>query len=366
MLPRKLSALVAFLVTLGTLTPGASAVSGIVGHDALSTWQADGRVNAIVRAGSRVYIGGRFSTLFDHSGDSVSRSHLAALSADAGTPLGFTPNVNGEVNALAVSPDGARLYVGGSFTSVNGNPRQGVAAFNVSTGALLPFQASISGGPVNALAVNATRVFVGGNFRSVDGQARRRLAALAPVSGDLQAWYPGLTDGGPVKALTLATSTRLVVGGGFMQLGGTPQAFLGAVDPDTGDVPAWNSHPTKPVITLTSSGGAVFAGTMRNEANRYDPSSGVRRWTKSGDGDVQAMAVLDGTLYIGGHFNTFAGRSEPHVAAMTASSGGFVDWTARVNSRLGVFAMWADGGLYLGGDFTKVSGGSQARIAFMQ
>jgi trimeric autotransporter adhesin len=328
------------------------------------SWQADARVNAIVRSGDRVFIGGRFTSLFDHASGSVSRQHLAVLDATTGEPSRFG-RLDGEVKALAVSPDGTTLYVGGSFGQANTQPRAGVAAFSIETGALLPFQAEVTGGRVNAIVATSEAVFIGGNFSQVDGQIRRRLAALNPTTGELTSWNPGITDGGDVKALTMPTPTRLVVGGSFTRLGDRDEPFIGAVTPVTAQVVPWTAHPRRPVITLASSGGAVYAGTMSNGATRFNPSSGSRVWTRAGDGDVQALAVLDGILYVGGHFNTFEGVPEPHLAALETSSGAAIDWPARVNSELGVFSMWADGDLYMGGDFTNVTGQDQARIAFM-
>ncbi len=53
-----------------TMAPAASAV---VSSTPASTWQADGRVRAILRVGSTVYLAGSFTSLSDHSGNSVAR-----------------------------------------------------------------------------------------------------------------------------------------------------------------------------------------------------------------------------------------------------------------------------------------------------
>ena len=50
----------------------------------------------------------------------------------------------GRVNALALSPDGTRMVVGGAFTTLNGsaNPGYGLAAVDTLNGALLPWAAN--------------------------------------------------------------------------------------------------------------------------------------------------------------------------------------------------------------------------------
>ena len=54
-----------------------------------------------------------------------------AYTLSTGEITSFAPTVNSQVRALAVSADGATLYVGGQFTTVNGVTRNRVAAFNI-------------------------------------------------------------------------------------------------------------------------------------------------------------------------------------------------------------------------------------------
>jgi hypothetical protein len=50
----------------------------------------------------------------------MTRNRAAAVWTD-GTLAAWNPNVNSTVNALAVS--GSTVYLGGSFTTVGGNPQ---------------------------------------------------------------------------------------------------------------------------------------------------------------------------------------------------------------------------------------------------
>jgi trimeric autotransporter adhesin len=339
--------------------------SALVKPTPASTWQADGRVHVILRIGQTVYIGGAFNSLFDHSGNSVSRSHVAALNANTGAPLPWNPGTNGTVFAMVASPDHARLYIGGSFSTVGNASRPRVAAFATASGAITPFQAVVAGGGVRALAASSTAVYLGGSFGRVDGATRGGLAALTPAAGDLTGWDPGPTAGGRVRTLSLPIATRLVVGGSFDSIGGVDGHNLTAIDPTTGNVLSWNSRPNDAVISMTSSGGSVYAGTRNNLANRYDPSTGGLQFSKHGNGNVQALAVLDGVLYIGGHFLEFAGIPEPKLAAANALTGATIQWDATANSPLGVFALCGNRRLYLGGDFTRITGTQQARFAIL-
>ena len=362
MVGRRVQRLLAVFIVLAVVAVAGPAYA-VVENRPTPSWQANGRVSVILRAGSKVFIGGSFTNLYNHAGRSVSRARIAAIDAVSGKPLDWNPGANGTVYAMALSPSENTLYVGGTFTTIDGESRNRIAAFDVATGRLLAFSANVQGGGVRAMAASGSAVFLGGSFERVDGDARLGLAAVDPGLGLLTNWYPGAVTGGRVRTLALPSLSRLVVGGSFDQIGGDGGQHLSAIDPATDNVLGWQSHPADPVITMASEDGSVYAGTTNNLANRYDASDGDLKFSKHGNGNVQALAVLNGILYIGGHFQEFAGRPEPHLAAANALSGSSVDWNASANSPLGVFALCGDGRLYMGGDFTRVTGDSQDRFA---
>jgi hypothetical protein len=345
----------------------APAAGAVVSGTPANTWQADGRVRSILRVGSTVYLAGSFTSLFDHSGNSVQRAGLAAVDAATGAPTAWHPQPDGTVYTLAVSPDGKRLYAGGSFRHIGTHQRHRIAMFSTATGKLRPFTANVRGGAVHDIDTSKTVVYLGGAFKSVDLKKRGGLAALTPVKGDLLNWKPGPATGGRVRAIELVPAAgRLVVGGSFTAIGGTPTPHIGALDLKSAKVLPWVFHPLRGIISMTKWKGTVYAGTQNNLAIRFDPKTGKGIFKRHGDGNVQAMTVLGGVLYIGGHFNHFSGNPEKHLAAMNAVSGAFVDWGATANSPLGVFALEGKGNLYMGGEFTDVSGVAQERFAMFK
>src|SRR5688572_22617560 len=75
-----------------------------------------GRVLAMLEAGAVVYLAGEFTGLVAQSGGPpLARPYLAALDVVSGQPVSFDARVGGPVRALALSPDGRRLYIGGDF-----------------------------------------------------------------------------------------------------------------------------------------------------------------------------------------------------------------------------------------------------------
>ncbi|MFT3877001.1 MAG: LamG domain-containing protein [Propioniciclava sp.] len=119
----------------------AAALDAATGN--LLPWQPimNARVYSAKRHGNVVYLAGDFTTV-----NGVARTKVAAVDAVTGALLPFNAEVLGGYGArgVVVSPDGAKVVIGGDFTSVNGstNPGRGLAALDASSGASLPWAAN--------------------------------------------------------------------------------------------------------------------------------------------------------------------------------------------------------------------------------
>ena len=126
---------------------------------------ASGAVYKFVQAGATMYAGGAFSSVSTPAGVSpggtFARGNIVAFNAATGVvSTSFAPSVNGEVWAMAT--DGASLWIGGTFTSVNGVARRGVAKLNPTTGAVdSAFNAMLASGKVTELALTGGRLIAG-------------------------------------------------------------------------------------------------------------------------------------------------------------------------------------------------------------
>ncbi len=339
----------------------------------LDTWQTNGRVNAILQIGGITYVGGKFTQISDHSGNTRPVSNLAAFNA-SGNPTSWAPAASGTVKAIAPGAGGT-IIVGGSFTKIDGKGRNHVAEID-SNGTLIPKAtwAGAANGDVQALAVQGSRLYLGGTFSLVEGASRSFLAAVSLSDGSLDAgWTP--TVDGRVDGLA-ANGSRVVAGGFFTTVNGVGQASLAALDPVTGDFQSgWNLHRSSPVVAMAERGdGSIYAGTGNNRLTAFD-ASGVTTWQIGFDGNVQAIAVSDGEVVAGGHFDNLCDLGtnctnpivRRHIAALDPANGNLdTGWAPSVNSDLGVFAL-ADtsAGLAVGGDFTKIGGVDQAHLAWM-
>jgi hypothetical protein len=136
---------------------------------------------------------------------------------------------NGNVYAQALSADKKTLYLGGKFTQLRKNPvGQGgkvfkvnnVAAIDVATGTpIRKWHPNVNNGEgateVRALAVMNRRVYIGGTFNSVDGQPRRNLAAVRVNGGKVSPFAPTVGGGTSVVYTVLPSDSRLYICGKF-------------------------------------------------------------------------------------------------------------------------------------------------------
>lgn len=289
---------------------------------------------AVSPDGSTVYFAGDFSTVAGQP-----RPGLAAFVSDGGgnrlSP--WAPPV-GPVESLGVAPDG-RVYVGG---------KGGLAAVDGS-GAVI-WNAQAGGGPVKELAVarDGNRVWVGGEFTSIGGQPRTKLAALRSDGSVDPTFNPDPGAKAVVSALTLSEdNSRVYFGGTFDHVRDQVRNNLAAVDAATGALTNWDPNATGAVSSLTASGSLVFAGgnftnigaTPRTFIGALDltpgPSFGsalpfAPKIENLGQGAkaglppvVQSMEVSpDGSrLFIGGNFDHVNGVPRKNLAALILPGG---------------------------------------------
>jgi hypothetical protein len=349
-----------------------------------------GRVNAILRVGRTVYLGGNFTVMANHSGRTVTRMHLAAVGAGTGKlRTGFHPMINGRVYSLAASPGGRFLFVGGQFTAVGDQPRHNLAAFNLATGRLarkLP-DLGISG-TVRTVAVSPTgRLYIGGTFGRVAGRRRLNLAKLVLRGNRYRLnlrWDP--STNGQVRDIVVASqAARVIVGGGFTAVDGfRGQTSMTALGPGRGRVLPWASHPHSLILDLALCGNRVYAaeGGPGGTALAYG-LAGHLRWFYVTDGNVQAATCVSHRPVFGMHGDYVAPyrdqamnehgssrRIQRHKLFMLTRLGVLEPWNPDISSTAGVLGVWSlasgRGNLYVGGDFTGVHGVPQQRFAILR
>lgn len=290
-----------------------------VGASALPTWQINGVAWSQAIVGNTVYVVGSFTkarppgVAVGGAGE-IPASNIFAYDLTTGNRVAsFDHNLNGQGLVVQASPDGSRVYVGGDFTTVDGQARGHLAAFNTSDGSLVADWTPNTDGQVRALSISSDTVYVGGNFRSANGQARTSLAAFNTANRTMTAWAPTAEGtGGYVWAMTLSPDlSRVIVGGSFSTLSGQNAYGMGALDASTGAVLPWAANQTirtaglnGGITSLKTDGeqifgsgyafgsGATFEGTFA-----ADPGTGAINWVNDCLGDTYDVFPMNKTLY---------------------------------------------------------------------
>ena len=169
---------------------------------------------------------------------------VANIAFPPDTPRTDMPRINnGEITDLEYI--GTRVYVVGTFTSVQNSPANGgntinqpfVTAFDMNTGLVdTTFRPTFGGGGVTEIAASpdGTKLFVVGRFNTVNGITRRKIASINPVTGATVTSFTANADA--AATAVAATNTTVYVGGQFVMVNGTPKVGLVAVNANTGDL----------------------------------------------------------------------------------------------------------------------------------
>ncbi|QQR85982.1 MAG: T9SS type A sorting domain-containing protein [Flavobacteriales bacterium] len=303
------------------------------------------------------FIGGTFTQV-----NGVTRVGVARINAD-GTLNPWTATSNG--NVLALHFDGSTLYMGGSFTTVGGQPRRLVAAVNGTTGAVLPFNANnVSGTSVLALHKEGSTLYVGGGFLDMGGTTRQNLAALDATSGAILPGWKQVTNAG-VRALT-GNGTDVFAGGEFT-LTGLDRPSGTAVDPVTGEPDFSYLEPNSTIYAAIpdGSGGWYVGGsfdqigfTSRSRIARINADGSVHPWNPGSNNIVRCLLLHGGVLYAGGDFTQLGGQTRNYIGALDVSSGTATAWNPNLNAA--VLMLGTDGtNIVAGGSFTTMAGNYQ-------
>lgn len=360
---RLLAASAAALAAVATLA-AAPAHAG-VSNSADFTVKVTGTVLDVAPApNGRTIIGGTFTAI-----GSQARTGLGAVRASGYADQTFAPVLpaGSVVEAVETSADGSVVYVGGTFTEVNGVPRSNLAALDAVTGAVIgTWAADATGGAVRDIEVAGNRIYVAGAFTGIDGTARKRLVALTPA-GDLITTFNPAPNWTVRDVEVTPDQAEVYAVGGFTAIGGASRTnHAASVLASTGKATAFAPSVKGGLAIaagLSPDGTRFLFSTENNSVFAYDPAiSNLPVWTNKGGGDTQAIAVSEtGEVYIGGHFSkmTAVNGSAPtkELASLQLSDGAVTSWRPDLIGDMGPWAIEVHGStVVVGGDFSRAGG----------
>jgi hypothetical protein len=326
----------------------------------------DSTVRAAGVSGNTVYFAGSFLTVAG-----VARLGVAAVDLTTGALVtDFAPAVvGGTVRDLVVDP--TSIYLAGDFSSVNATSRSFVARVDRSTGALMPFDAAADGS-VYRIVKSGDDVFAVGDFLNIGGLGRRGAAKLDAITGAAASAFNAQLDFG-ARAIALSANT-LYLGGGFSQAGGQSRSRIAALSPTTGNAESWNPGANSDVTALALSGTTLIAGgsfkQIDGEERLYlaaldttQASNSLLPWNPALNNSAD-LVVSDstGVIFVGGSFTGFGAVRRDNLAAINLQRGDLASWNPGANGWIHALDIQGNT-LYIGGEFTTIGGVSRSRIA---
>lgn len=327
-------------------------IAHIDASGALTAWapQMGGVVNCMERVGDTLFVGGSFTTI-----DGAPRQRLAAFSINTGLLLDWAPTVNSFVESMTVL--GGSIYFTGWFSNVGGEAREGLAACSITTGAVLPWNPQMDYAPDQLLATPEAIYFCGG-FEQVQGEERRGLAAVDPIDGTVLPWNANITSSVPtVKAMTM-DNDALYFTGLFTEVDGVWHPYCAAVDLTTGALLPFNPEsPGSLANTIAVVDGNVIVGRMNEKPLMvYNASTGALvDWAPMafGASTVNAVASQGGAFIVGGEFACIGAQDRDRYAAMDGATGALLQGFPELAGNSSVMCMKVVGDtLFMGGNFS--------------
>lgn len=241
------------------------------------------------------------------------------------------------VNAYAAS--GNSLYVGGRliFGSF------GLYKLDAATGAIDPafaLNAAVDGQVYDVALVNGA-LYAAGGFQHYGGRVRQGLVKVDPATGVLiPSFAPsadfsgnGLLSGG--SRVLLAANGSLYVAGNFLVSGSALASRIARVDGDSGAIDTSFTSPAglnDAAYSLALVGGSLvvggtfrtYGGTPAANVAKLNAASGIADAAFAAgqkfDGPVSSLLLNGGALFVGGNFQHYGGTAVANLAKISGST----------------------------------------------
>ena len=335
------------------------------------TWNPNpnDQIYSISVSGSDIYVAGTFGTIGGQSRFGIAKLNNTNGNADAT----WDPDPDDYVTGVVVS--GSDVYAFGDFTAIGGQSKNYLAKLNNTNGNADATWNPAPDSTVADVKVSGSDVYVAGIFGSIGGQSRVGVAKLNNTNGNADAtWNPN--SDGSVNSIAISGSD-IYVSGNFSDIGGQARNRLAKLNNTNGNADVtWDPAASgfdDGMYAIAVSGTSVYAvgdftsigGQSRFGIAKLNNSNGNAdsSWNASPDAYVTDIAVYNSDIYVSGGFSTIGGTSRQHLAAIDLSTNELTSWNPAPNGS-GVTDIAVSGSdIYAAGNFTTIGGQSRAGLA---
>ena len=328
--------------------------------------------------GDQVWVGGEYTLALD--ADHVvtyPRANLAVFDFNTGDVLPFVADTNAKIRAIE-SDDQSTVWVSGNFTEVRGQTVGHIAAFDAFTGQFSATFDAVANNDINAMVLHDGWLYLGGEFTSINGHSNDFLVRVDPTTGELDTGFAPVLDSN-VRGLA-AWGDRVYAVGHFELVDSAPnqvvRRWVAGFDAETG-APAGPDFALPALgagegagkagvrsVAVSPDGDYLFTGDNRNDVTGWNRLTGQEVWDQRSEGDVQALAADDTSVYVGFHDGWDYKGDERLLVAIDHETGARDNtWAPLMNRFWGVWGIDIAAGAVLAvGDFTEVNGESSPRL----
>ncbi|KYG67309.1 hypothetical protein AZI86_09945 [Bdellovibrio bacteriovorus] len=343
----------------------------------------------------RLYVGGQFTTY-----QNITVNRIVRVNADGSMDSSFISGAgfNGTVYTIKADAATGKIYVGGTFTTYNGTANVNrLARLNpdgtLDTTFINPLATTGANSTVTRILLTETSLFVGGSFTTINGVANARIVKLLKTGGFDTTFNNGSGFNNTVWSMAQPDdgSGDIYVGGNFTAYNGTSRSGIVRLNPDgtvdSGFVVGSGVTTTKGTMSVYDieiskavPGTLYITGIMTSY--RGLPAMGIARLKNTGAIDTSFYAnsitavsdsvhfgygyVLkerpDGVIVVGGHFSYL------NLQSTTAGLAAFYsDGSVAYSAKTGVVHSIANvsdgsGDVIIGGTFTDYNALTRNRM----
>lgn len=290
------------------------------------------RATALSHDGTKVYIGGDFTTISGTSNRYIARFHLDGTVDSTFTAPSFQFISN--IKVIAELPNG-QVYIGGTFVGVNPtHSNTHFARLNNDGSVDTSFATEINSIVEDIVVHSDGSAHVVGFFTQVNGTPYTRIVKLAP-DGTIDPSFTPPTINNTIYSCDAQSDGKIVIGGEFLSLGGYHyRARLnpgGSIDISFDNTNIPNSivqavHVQADDRIVLGGQFSRYPGGVNSGAylQRLNPDGSVDQYFRPGNGANSTVydidSTPDGCLYIAGRFTSAGGLPANRTAILTTSA----------------------------------------------